>query len=157
MYKIAKENLPALFHRIAAKNELYLPVRQNGQVNYAAWSEDAVPELDTLKTVKSPKDAFFPQSETLYTCVKDEKNLHIEPEELKQQEFVLFGVKACDLQGIHVLDQVFLADPPIPFMRRAGNTVRSWRWPAMNRKRPAFAAYSVSTAPIRKRMCPHGS
>ena len=125
MYKIAKENLPALFRRIAAKNELYLPVRQNGQVNYAAWSEDAVPELDTLKTVKSPKDAFFPQSETLYTCVKDEKNLHIEPEELKQQEFVLFGVKACDLQGIHVLDQVFLADPADTFYaaRREHGTI----------------------------------
>ena len=57
--KIAKENLPALFHRIAAKNELYLPVRQNGQVNYAAWSEDAVPELDTFKDSKITEGRFL--------------------------------------------------------------------------------------------------
>ena len=37
-------------------------------------------DIDTLKTVKSPKDAFFPQSETLYTCVRDGKKISIEPE-----------------------------------------------------------------------------
>ena len=44
-------------------------------------------DLDTLKTVKSRKDAFFPQSETLYTCVRDGKKLTVEPEELKKQSF----------------------------------------------------------------------
>ena len=68
MYKIAKENLPALFRMIAAEQELYLPLKISGQVNFGAWSEDAEVDLDTLKSVKSPKDAFFPQSENLYTC-----------------------------------------------------------------------------------------
>ena len=58
MYKIAKENLSALFRMIAASQELYLPVKVSGQVNFRAWSEDAEVDLDTLKTVKSPKDAF---------------------------------------------------------------------------------------------------
>ena len=65
MYKIAKENLSALFRLIAENRELYLPVRTAGQTNFAAWSEDAEVDLDTLKTVKSAKDAFFPQSEGL--------------------------------------------------------------------------------------------
>ena len=73
MYKIAKENLTALFQKIAAEQELYLPVRNEGQVNFGAWTEGADVDIDTLKTVKSPKDAFFPQSETLYTCVKEGK------------------------------------------------------------------------------------
>ena len=75
MYKIAVENLPALFRKIAADQELYLPVKVSEQVNFKAWSEDAEVSLETLKTVKSPKDAFFPQSENLYTCKKDGKNI----------------------------------------------------------------------------------
>ena len=111
MYKIAKKNLTALFRRIAEDQELYLPVVSGNQVNYGAWDEAKEVSLDTLKTVKSPKDAFFPQSETLYTCRKDGRNISIEPEELKNQNFVLFGVKACDIRGFEVLDKVFLADP----------------------------------------------
>ena len=111
MYKIAKENLSALFQKIAGEQELYLPVNNNGQVNFAAWTEDAVVDLDTLKSVKSPKDAFFPQSENLYTVKKEDKKLKIEPEALKDQDFVVFGMKACDVKGVEVLDKVFLVDP----------------------------------------------
>ncbi len=111
MYKIAKENLSALFRLIAESQELYLPVRTAEQVNFGVWSEDAEVDLDTLKSVKSPKDAFFPQSENLYTCIKEGKKIQIEPEALKEQKFVVFGMKACDGQGVQVLDKVFLADP----------------------------------------------
>ena len=125
MYKIAKENLSALFQLIAGNQELYLPVNISGQVNFAAWTEDAVVDLDTLKSVKSPKDAFFPQSETLYTCVKDGKKIKIQPEELQKQNFVVFGMKACDVKGVEVLDKVFLSDPVDTFYaaRRAHGTI----------------------------------
>jgi hypothetical protein len=85
MYKIAAENLQALFQKIAADQDLYLPVKVSDQVNFKAWSEDAEVCLDTLKTVKSPKDAFFPQSENLYTCKKEEKNISIEPQALGKE------------------------------------------------------------------------
>ena len=111
MYKIAKENLSALFQLIAEGKELYVPVKNGDQVNFAAWTEEAEVDLDTLKTVKSPKDAFFPQSENLYTCYRDGKKIKIEPEELKNQDFVVFGMKACDVKGVEVLDKVFLVDP----------------------------------------------
>ena len=111
MYKINKENLSALFSLIADNNELYVPCNINGSVNFAAWDEDQVVDLDTLKTVKSPKDAFFPQSETLYSCKKDGKKLSITPEELQNKDFVVFGMKACDVRGLAVLDKVFLVDP----------------------------------------------
>lgn len=111
MYKIAKENLAALFRLIAENQELYLPVKSAGQVNFAAWSEDAEVDLDTLKSVKSPKDAFFPQSEGLYTVKKEGKKMKVEPERLKEQPFVVFGMRACDVKGLEVLDRVFLSDP----------------------------------------------
>ena len=111
MKKIAKSNLSALFARINETKDLILPVKNGEQVNYAAWSEGAQVDLTTLKTVKSPKDAFFPQSENLYTCFKDEGKISIAPEELQNKDFVVFGMKACDIKGIEVLDKVFLADP----------------------------------------------
>lgn len=125
MFKIKAENLPALFRTIAAEQELYLPVKAGGQVNFAAWSEEAEVSLETLKTVKSPKDAFFPQSENLYTCVRDGKKIIIEPEALKEQNFVVFGMKACDVQGVKVLDRVFLSDPVDSFYaaRREHGTI----------------------------------
>ena len=125
MYKIAKENLSALFQLIAGNQELYVPVKVAGQVNFAAWTEEAEVDLDTLKSTKSPKDAFFPQSETLYTCVKEGKKISIEPETLKEQNFVVFGMKACDVKGVEVLDKVFLCDPVDTFYaaRRAHGTI----------------------------------
>ena len=125
MYKIKKENLSTLFQKIAENQELYLPVKVADQVNFGAWSEETEVDLDTLKTVKSPKDAFFPQSENLYTCVRDGKKLSVEPEQLKEQDFVVFGMKACDVRGVEVLDKVFLAEPVDSFYaaRRAHGTI----------------------------------
>ena len=94
MLKIAKENLSALFQAIAGEQDLYLPVNNNGQVNFAAWAEGADVDLDTLKSVKSPKDAFFPQSENLYTVKTEDKKLKVEAEKLQDKDFVVFGMKA---------------------------------------------------------------
>jgi heterodisulfide reductase subunit C len=125
MYKIAKENLSALFQKIAGTQDLILPIENRGQVNYGLWTEDANVDIDTLKSVKSPKDAFFPQSENLYTCVRDGKKIEITAEELQKKDFVVFGMKACDIQGVEVLDKVFLAEPVDTFYaaRREHGTI----------------------------------
>ncbi len=111
MYKTAKENLTKLYRKIASKMDLYLPVNMAGEVNFAAWREGAEADIDTLKTVKSAKDAFFPQSENLYTCYEDRGDLNIKPEDLADRDFVVFGMKGCDARGLTVLDRVFLCDP----------------------------------------------
>ena len=125
MYKIAKENLASLFALINETKELYLPVEVAGQTNFAAYTAEANVDLDTLKTVKSPKDVFFPQSENLYTCNKEENKLKITPEKLVDAPFVVFGMKACDIKGIEVLDRVFLSDPVDSFYaaRRANGII----------------------------------
>ena len=46
MYKIAKENLSALFRMIAENQELYLPVKTAGQTNFKVWTEEAEVDLD---------------------------------------------------------------------------------------------------------------
>ena len=117
MKKIKRENLTKLFDLISESQRLYIPQSKAGQTNFGVWAEDAVVDLETLKTVKSAKDAFFPQSETLYTCYKDGKKIEIKPEELKSQNFVVFGMKACDVKGVEVLDRVFLSDPVDTFYK----------------------------------------
>ncbi len=114
MFKIAKENLNALYAKIAETMGLFIPVKKAGEVNFHVWGEGKEVSLETLKTVKSPKNMFFPQTENMMKFKTDGKNIEIidvrENFEEKKQ-FVAFGVKACDYKAIEVLDKVFLADP----------------------------------------------
>ncbi len=125
MFKIAKADLSKLYAALAAEQDLFVPAKVAGQTNFALYTEETVVDLDTLKTVKSPKDLFFPQSENLYTVKKEDKKYKITPEELCSRDFVIFGMKACDIQGVKVLDRVFLADPVDTFYaaRRAHGTI----------------------------------
>lgn len=117
MKKIAKSDLTSLFAKVAETKDVFLPIRRANQTNFGLWTEGAEVDLDTLKTVKSPKDVFFPQSENLYTCITENNDIEIKPETLCDREFVVFGIKGCDLKGIEVLDKVFLADPVDSFYK----------------------------------------
>ena len=111
MFKIAKEKLNELYAKISADMPLYLPLKKAGQVNYGLYEDGAEVSVETLKTVKSPKDLFFPQSETMMKFKKDGKSLEVIDARKDHEPFVLFGVRACDYKAIEVLDKVFLADP----------------------------------------------
>ena len=128
MLKVKKSELATLFAKISKENALFLPVKSAGKTNFALWSEDAQVDLDTLKTVKSPKDAFFPQSENLYSCNREDGKTKIVPEKLQDAPFVLFGVRACDVRAMEVLDRVFLSEPVDSYYaaRRAHGTVVSY-------------------------------
>ncbi|MBQ8406116.1 MAG: 4Fe-4S dicluster domain-containing protein [Clostridia bacterium] len=115
MFKIAKERLNELYAKIAETQGLFLPIKKAGEVNYAVWGEGKEVSLETLKTVKSPKNAFFPQTENMMKFKTENKNLEVIDVRRNYVEegktFVMFGVKACDYKGIEVLDKVFLAEP----------------------------------------------
>ena len=111
MLKISTDRINELMDAIASKMDLILPVENNGQVNFGIYESGVRVRLDALKTVKSAKDAFFPQSETLYSCSKDLKNLSVTPAKLMDRPFAVFGMKGCDIRGLEVLDRVFLSDP----------------------------------------------
>ena len=111
MFRIHASNLPKLYAAIANEKDLFIPVKSAGKTNFALWTEDAQVDIQTLKTVKSPKDAFFPQSENLYTCEKVDGKTTITPEQRCNTPFVVFGIRSCDVRGIAVLDKVFLSEP----------------------------------------------
>ncbi len=114
MLKIAKSNLEKLYSLINENSLLYLPVKKAGEVNYHVWGEGKEVSLETLKTVRSPKSAFFPQTENMMKFKRDGNNLEVIDVREKFDErkpLVVFGVKACDYKAMEVLDKVFLADP----------------------------------------------
>ena len=125
MLKIAKERLNELYAKISETAGLVLPVKKAGEVNYAVWEEGKDVSIETLKTVKSPKDLFFPQSENMMKFKTEGKNIEVIDVRGEKAPTVLFGVKACDYKAIEVLDKVFLADPVDTYYqaRREATTV----------------------------------
>ena len=66
---------------------------------------------DALNTVRSAKDFFFPQTENLMDFKVEGKNIEVIDTRSECEDFVLFGVRACDVKSFEVLDRVFLAEP----------------------------------------------
>ena len=110
MRKISLNNLDSLFAAIAKTETLYLPVDgKEGRADYKKWEEGDVMS-GALNTARSPKDFFFPQSEDLMAFKTEGKKIEIIDVRKESEDFILFGVKACDVKSLEVLDKVFLGD-----------------------------------------------
>lgn len=110
MRKIALQRLPELFAAIAKQQTLYLPVDTENGARFEKWSEGKALS-NALNTVRSPKDFFFPQTENLMDFKLNGKKIEVIDTRSDCEDFVIFGVRACDVQSFAVLDKVFLADP----------------------------------------------
>lgn len=110
MRKIALNKLDTLFAAIAENAALYLPVDTKAGAKYERW-ESGKTWSDALNTVRSAKDFFFPQTENLMDFKVEGKQLDIVDTRDECEDFVLFGVRACDVKSFDILDRVFLADP----------------------------------------------
>ncbi len=110
MRKISLDKLDALFAAIAEKDALYLPVDAKTGAQFEKW-ENGKKLSDALNTVRSAKDFFFPQTENLMDFKVEGKNIEIIDTRSECEDFVVFGVRACDVKSFEVLDRVFLAEP----------------------------------------------
>ena len=111
MKRIAYQNLNEFYNEIASSKELYLPVKVKGASNFAKYENGAQVDIESLQTVKSAKDLFFPQSEDMIYFKTDGTNIEINDARKKSEEFVIFGVRACDMRSFEILDKVFLQEP----------------------------------------------
>ncbi len=111
MLKIKKDKLNDLFSKISSDMPLYLPIEKENSSEYGLYVDGIKTALDMLNTVKSPKDLFFPQTQTLAHFKMSGKNIEILPPEIKDEKFVLYGVRACDVKSFDILDMVFMSDP----------------------------------------------
>lgn len=110
MRKISIDKLDKFFGAVAAENTLYLPVDTNGGAKFEKW-ENGKTLSNALNTVRSAKDFFFPQTENLMDFKVDGKNVEILDTRSECEDFVIFGVRACDVRSFEVLDRVFLSEP----------------------------------------------
>ncbi len=111
MRKCSLDSLNLVFAEIAKAAELYIPADGcDGKTKYTKW-EDGMQWSEALNTVKSPKEFFFPQTEDLVEFKTSGKNIEIIDTRNEKEDFVVFGVRACDVKSFDVLDRVFLAEP----------------------------------------------
>ena len=111
MKRISYDKINLLYDEISAQTELFLPVRESGAVNFKKYESDVDVDIETLQTVKSAKDLFFPQSEDMIDFKTDGKNIEIKDARILKDKFVIFGVRGCDMRSFEILDKVFLQEP----------------------------------------------
>ena len=111
MKRISYDKINLLYNELSQITELYLPVKESGAVNFKKFDETQTPDIETLQTVKSAKDLFFPQSEDMVKFKTDGRNIKITDARIIKDSFVVFGVRACDMRSFEILDKVFLTEP----------------------------------------------
>ena len=109
MRKFAAANIEAIVKSIPCA--VYAPVDKGGSVVYDRYEDGCRLRLDVCNTDKSPKDVLFPQWENLMHFRMEGKTIELTEQERCDEDYVIFGIRACDIQAFRVLDRVFLADP----------------------------------------------
>ncbi len=110
MRKCSLEALDAVFAKIAESNRLYIPTDCKNGAEYREW-ESGMKLSGALNTVRSAKDFFFPQTEDLMEFKTSGKRIEVIDTRKPGEDFVVFGVRACDAKSFEVLDRVFLSEP----------------------------------------------
>ena len=111
MRKCSLEKINSLFEEITKSAKLYVPADdKDGSAVYKQW-ENGVVWSNALNTVRSPKDFFFPQMENLMEFKTEGKNIEVIDTRCETEDFVIFGVRACDVKSFDILDRVFLSEP----------------------------------------------
>lgn len=117
MLRIAIDKIDSLFDAIAEKQTLYIPVdRKDGAAEYKKY-ENGMKMSNSLNTVRSAKDFFFPQTENLVEFKMEGKQIEVNDIREESEDFVIFGVRACDARSFSILDKVYLVDPVDSFYK----------------------------------------
>ena len=107
--KIATQKLPSLWAKLAEEGSLYLPIQEGPVVLFAPWHEGAQVALEAVNSVVSPKDIFLPREETYFKYQCAGQDLKI-TETAYDEPVIAFGIHACDLKAIEMLDKVFMEE-----------------------------------------------
>lgn len=113
MLSIAKDKIDSLFELIGSAQPLYLPVDNNsGKADFQRW-EKGTKLSESLKTTRSAKDFFFPKTEHMVSYEMNGKEVKVVDPRKEVEDFVIFGVRACDARGFEVIDGVYLNMDPV--------------------------------------------
>lgn len=115
---ISSDKIDSLFELIGSKQPLYIPVDSTSaegglpHADFKRWEKGMVLP-SALKTVRSAKDFFFPKTEHLVSYQMNGKEITLEDPRKDVEDFVIFGVRACDAVGLTVIDNVYLNMEPV--------------------------------------------
>ncbi len=107
---ISKKDLRSWLGQIPEGRNLVAPTKVDDLVLFRRIdrAEDIVFDFDN--TDLSPKEWFFPLTETLFAVERKDGQVELIPSEV-ERETVIFGIRPCDARGIALLDIPYLADP----------------------------------------------
>lgn len=112
MLSVSKDKINSLFEAIAKDKTLYLPVDNvSGKANFEKWQK-GTKLSEALKTVRSAKDFFFPKTEKMVGYKVEAGNITVEDPRKELDDFVVFGVRACDAKAFDIFDKVYLEMTP---------------------------------------------
>ncbi len=113
MLSLPESKINDFFAQIGAKENLYIPVdNTSGKANFEKW-ESGKTLSKALKTVRSAKDFFFPKAENLVNLKLEGKHVTVEDPRKELEDFVVFGVRACDAKSFDIVDAVYLNMTPV--------------------------------------------
>jgi len=121
--RLPKEHLDQFATVLQQFGELHAPVKLDGQHAFRklrSWSEA---RIEYTRTILPPKKYFLPQRDTLFEY-SPERGYVPRTADL-DHPMVLFGVHACDIFAINILDEVFAGRYPDPYYqtRRARTAI----------------------------------
>jgi sulfhydrogenase subunit beta (sulfur reductase) len=103
--KLRKENLDLFAAVVQQFGELHAPVERDGKYVFRVLNRWSEARLDYDRTVLPPKKYFLPPKETLLRYTPGQGFASCT--EGLARRIVLFGVHACDIFALNILDRVF--------------------------------------------------
>ena len=112
MLSIPVEKIDSLFELLSSKGPLYIPVKDNtGKSNFQKWEKNTKMS-DALRTLRSAKDFFLPKIEHMVSLKMEGQKVTVEDPRKELDDFIIFGVRACDAASFSLVDAVYLNMPP---------------------------------------------
>lgn len=119
--RLPREKLDFFASVLQQFGEVHAPVEQDGGFAFQPLERWSDARLEYTRTILPPKKYVLPPTETLFTY--EPKQGYRARSESLDHRVILFGVHACDINGINILDAVFGGPYPDPYYRQRRRNV----------------------------------
>lgn len=107
---LSKEKLFSWLGQLIEDRDLVVPTRVEELILFKKVGQVEDIAFDFQNTTLSPKEFFFPATETLFSINNKEGQIELVPTQV-DRETVIFGIRPCDAKGIATLDLPYLKEP----------------------------------------------
>jgi len=104
---LKKDKFSEFLKALLKEYDVVAPVKEGDLINFKVVDKFDNLVMDYPKTVKSPKEFLFPQTELLCSYKFNGKDVDIVTEDIKDRKRVLVGIHPCDVKAILILDKLF--------------------------------------------------